>query len=216
MNNFRADDFDYHDLISFANEWVALGSSIQEQVEYICNVDPEEQDDAEVNENAILHAKRSGIYGVTEEIDDAIDSYLEFQNTIKDAIDEENDDDDDADVMCETTRPNGNKVQLTVPPKKHPVTRSDGRVVHVTVPEKSRLLDVEPEKYIDGIVLDIQTDDGEFFVAYYLDGEFREGPTYYAIDYKDAMDTRQAMKRAAEKTGHRVTLKETMRRINRS
>ena len=67
---------DADDLIEFAKEWVDLGDAIQTQVEYIVNVQLKDQDEHEVNPNAIKHAKRSGVYGWTGEIDHAIDEYL--------------------------------------------------------------------------------------------------------------------------------------------
>ena len=254
--NFHADNFNHHDLISFANEWVALGSSIQEQVEYIINVDPKDQDEAEVNENAIDHAKRSGVYGVSPEIDDAIDSYIEYRkrmNAIEDAIEDDPgeagecaaaaegvsfvepgefeecaptaeavrliqggnpwatdpEDKPAPDVMCESKRPDGTRVQLTVPPKRSPLAR-------MLPVQKLTTADLTPENYINDVVLDIQMDDSEFLVAYYLDGKFREEPTYYASDYEDAKNSQQTMKEEAEQAGHRVALKETMRRINRN
>lgn len=47
---------------------------------------------------------------------------------------------------------------------------------------------------------------GEYRVAYYEDGKFKEGPTYYASDLKDAVDSRQAMAKEAEGLGHQLNL----------
>ena len=170
--NFHADDFDIHDLMSFANEWVALGSGIQEQVEYIMNVEPEAQDDAEVNPNAIAHAKRSGVYGVCAEIDDAIDSYIEFQKMMEG--------EDDIDAECdaiESIEKELNPKTEECAPTAEAVRLIQGgdpwkRAVEVKSPlarmlpvQELTTADLTPESYINDVVLDIQMDDDEVLVA---------------------------------------------------
>lgn len=54
--------------------------------------------------------------------------------------------------------------------------------------------------------------DGEWRVAYYQDGKFLDGPTYYADSLEDAKGTRDAMAREATKQGHLLHLPRAPRR----